>query len=96
MGPNTKGYNLVNGEWTGTEEYLDLVDPLNGGTMIKLPNTSMTEIKPFIESMATCPKTGLHNPFRNKERYLMYGEICRKLVESMQDKEVYNFFIRAI
>jgi hypothetical protein len=26
----------------------------------------------------------------------MYGEVSRKLVESMQDKEVYNFFIRAI
>jgi hypothetical protein len=30
---------LVNGEWVGTEKYIDLVDPLNGGTMIKLPDT---------------------------------------------------------
>jgi 1-pyrroline-5-carboxylate dehydrogenase len=57
---------LLDGEWVGTEKYLDLVDPLNGGTMIKLPDTQITEIKPFIESMQKCPKTGLHNPFKNK------------------------------
>jgi 1-pyrroline-5-carboxylate dehydrogenase len=46
--------------------------------------------------MQQCPKTGLHNPFRNKERYLQYGEVNRRLVEAFQDKEVYNFFVRAI
>jgi hypothetical protein len=39
LGPQDKGYNLVNGEWVGTEKYIDLVDPLNGGTMIKIPDT---------------------------------------------------------
>jgi 1-pyrroline-5-carboxylate dehydrogenase len=54
----------------------------------------MDEIAPFIEDMRKCPKSGLHNPFKNKERYLMLGEVCRKVVEAMQDKDVYNHFIR--
>ena len=60
------------------------------------PNTQKDELEPFIESMRKCSKTGLHNPFKNKERYLMYGEICRKAVEAFSDKDVYEFFIKCI
>jgi len=34
-----KGMNLVNGEWTGTENYIKLVDPLTGKPMISVPDT---------------------------------------------------------
>jgi hypothetical protein len=37
-----------------------------------------------------------HIIFKNKERYLMLGEVCRKVVESMQDKDVWDFFIQTI
>ena len=52
------------------------------------------EIEPFVESMKSCPKYGLHNPYLNKERYLMLGEVNRKLVDVMQDPEVFNFICR--
>jgi len=68
-----KGMNLVNGEWVGTKEYIDLVDPLTGKPMIKIPDTKGDEIDPFVESLLSVPKTGLHNPLKNKERYLMLG-----------------------
>jgi len=42
------------------------------------------------------PKSGLHNPFKNKERYLMLSEVNRKVVEVMHDKEVFNFFVKGI
>ena len=42
------------------------------------------------------PKTGLHNPFKNKERYLMLGEVNRKVAEAFNDKEVFDFFVKAI
>jgi 1-pyrroline-5-carboxylate dehydrogenase len=51
--------------------------------MLTQPDTSLDEIQPFILDLESCPKSGLHNPFKNKERYLMLGEVCRKLVESM-------------
>ena len=64
--------------------------------MLTQPDTQIEEAGAFIDSLRKCPKSGLHNPFRNKERYLMLGEVCRKLVESMQDKQVWNFFIDSI
>ena len=96
LSPNDKAFNLVKGEWVSSEKYMDLVDPLNGGTMCRIPDTQMHEIQPFVESLQECPKTGLHNPFKNKERYLMLSEVNRKIVEVMHDPEVFQFFIRMI
>ena len=39
-----KGSNLVNGEWVGTREYTELVDPMTGKPMMQLPATSLDEI----------------------------------------------------
>ena len=96
LNANSKGYNLVNGDWKTTEKSKVIVDPLTGEHMLTQPDTQISEIDPFIDSLRQCPMSGLHNPFKNKERYLMLGEVCRKLVESMQDKKVWDFFIDAI
>lgn len=69
MAGNDRGFNLVNGEWKQTEKYNNLIDPLSGKTLMKVPATSMEETTDFIESMKAVPKSGLHNPFKNKERY---------------------------
>jgi len=63
---------------------------------MKAPRTSDEEIAPFIESLKSVPKSGLHNPFKNKERYLMLSEVNRKVVEVMHDKEVFDFFVKGI
>jgi 1-pyrroline-5-carboxylate dehydrogenase len=42
-----------------------------------VPNT--TNIQPFVDSLRSCPKTGLHNPYKNVERYVQYGDISRKV-----------------
>lgn len=39
------------------------------------------QLGPFIESMNSCPKTGLHNPLKNVDRYLMLGHVSRKAGE---------------
>ena len=83
LNASSKGYNLVNGEWTTTKAQKEIIDPLTGKILCTQPDTVIDEANPFIESLRSCPKTGLHNPFRNKERYLMLGEVCRKLVHSM-------------
>lgn len=44
--------------------------------------------------MLSVPKSGVHNPFKNKERYLMLSEVNRKIVETMHDKEVFDFFVK--
>ena len=68
----------VNGEWVGTQKYEDVVDPLNGEKFIQMPDTQISELGPFIESMSKCPKSGLHNPYKHPERYVMYGEVSAK------------------
>ena len=73
MAGNDRGFNLINGEWTQTEKYNNLIDPLSGGTLMKVPATSEEEIKPFIESMKAVPKSGLHNPFKNKKYMIEYN-----------------------
>ena len=42
--------------------------------------------------MKDVDRNGLHNPFRNKERYLMLGEVCRKVGDVMRDPEVLDYF----
>ena len=68
-----KAMNLVNGEWTAVAEYRTIPDPMTGKPQVLVPETSLDEIEPFINSLATTPRYGLHNPFHNVERYLMLG-----------------------
>eukprot|EP00976_Prorocentrum_cordatum_P091797 1188664-Prorocentrum_minimum.AAC.6 len=49
-------------------DYIDIVDPMNGAKFVKCPNTKLDELQPFKDSLAACPKTGLHNPFKNNQR----------------------------
>ena len=96
LSPANKCMNLVEGEWTGVDKYFELVDPMTGKPMISVPETSMQETEPFIDSLWYTPKTGLHNPFKNKERYIMLGEVCRKTAEVLHEKETFDFFVDSI
>lgn len=91
-----KGMNLVNGEWKGTENYITLPDPMTGKDMIQIPDTNMAEAEEFITAMKEVPKHGLHNPFKNPERYLMLGAVCRKTAEVLHDPEVFDFFVDSV
>jgi 1-pyrroline-5-carboxylate dehydrogenase len=89
-------YNIVQGEWGLPAESKDIPDPLNGESFIKMPNTGLSEIDPFVDSLKQCPKTGLHNPLKNVERYVMYGEISARVAALLREKEVEDFFTRCI
>ncbi len=52
-----------------------------GDVIIRTPATSEEELAPFIESINSCPKTGLHNPLKNPERYVMLGEVSHKVLQ---------------
>ena len=54
------------------------VDGECGGDFLLMPNTQVDELQPFVDSMSACPKSGLHNVFKNPERMLMYGEVSFK------------------
>eukprot|EP00898_Chlorokybus_atmophyticus_P005137 jgi/Chlat1/5624/Chrsp369S05383 len=88
--------NLVNGKWSGTAEYEDIVDPLNGEVFIRAPDTKGAELQPFIASLQNCPKTGLHNPLKNPDRYLLFGDVSAKAAAALRRDEVQHMFARLI
>jgi hypothetical protein len=74
--------NIVNGTWQTTNATttttIDVPHPYNTDVVhpiFTVPDT--TNIQPYIQSLRACPKTGLHNPYKNVERYIQYGEISR-------------------
>lgn len=79
--------NLCQGQWSSSKgnnnSILEIPHPLDreAHPIFTLPNTTTKPeiIQPFIDSLRQCPKTGLHNPFKNPERYVQYGEISRKV-----------------
>ena len=48
---------------------LDIPDPWTGETFITLPDPQIEEVQPYIDSLTKIPKSGLHNPYKNPERY---------------------------
>ncbi|KAJ4457301.1 putative Delta-1-pyrroline-5-carboxylate dehydrogenase 12A1 [Paratrimastix pyriformis] len=67
-----------------------------GAPFIKMPNTKADELEPFVTSLNSCPKTGLHNPFKNVERYLLYGQVSAKMAELLGKEDVANYFAKCI
>jgi len=63
---------------------------------VTVPMTTPAEAEEFLDSMKTCPKSGLHNPLKNVERYLIYGDVCRRVSEELNKPEVFKFFSRLI
>ncbi|QHO51658.1 Delta-1-pyrroline-5-carboxylate dehydrogenase 12A1 [Arachis hypogaea] len=88
--------NLVQGKWVGASKWNTIVDPLNGDPFIKVGEVDETGLQPFVESLASCPKHGLHNPFKAPERYLMFGDISAKAAHMLSLPKVSDFFARLI
>ena len=93
---SSKAQNLCGGEWSSTQNWDDLIDPMNGKVIGKIPNTNDEEIKPFIDSLKAVPKSGLHNPLKNPERYLLYGNVCKKAANLLDEPKVADFFVKLI
>lgn len=91
--------NIVGGKWNGdTKRIMEIPNPMNKDAPVvcTIPDTNADEIDPFIESMKTVKKSGVHNPLKNVERYLMYGEISRKAGQALGEPEVADFFTKSI
>ena len=62
----------MNGEWHLPANSKPLVDPFNGEEFMKIPDPQINEVEPFVQSLRKVPKTGLHNPLKNPERYVQH------------------------
>jgi hypothetical protein len=79
--------NLVYGEWQQSEKEMVIPDPLNGEPFLHVPDTQLYEVEPFVASMRSIPKSGMHNPFKNPERYVMWGDITARAAAELRRPE---------
>lgn len=87
--------NLVAGQWAEAERFrTDIVDPLNGGLFLKVPDTH--EHGPFINSLRQCPKSGLHNPCKNPQRYVHLGRVCARAAALLADEATTDYFTKIL
>jgi 1-pyrroline-5-carboxylate dehydrogenase len=87
--------NLVTGLWTDAEPVRDdIVDPINGQKFLRVPDTQ--DHMPFIAGLRSCPKSGLHNPLKNPERYVALGEVCAKAAGLLRRNDVRDHFTHLI
>eukprot|EP00933_Yihiella_yeosuensis_P053074 TRINITY_DN51249_c0_g1_i1.p1 TRINITY_DN51249_c0_g1~~TRINITY_DN51249_c0_g1_i1.p1 ORF type:complete len:565 (+),score=136.92 TRINITY_DN51249_c0_g1_i1:106-1800(+) len=98
MGPASLGQasNLVGGKWSGAQATRTVIDPLSGDAMLTIPDTSSEEAKQFTANLKKVPKSGLHNPLKNPQRYKLYGDVAAKMAQAMRDPAVEDFFTRLI
>ena len=79
--------NLVGGKWTKANSVMSIPDPLNKNAqpIFTIPDTQVDELGPWFESLRKVPKSGMHNPLKNPDRYVKYGEISRKVGRSCRN-----------
>lgn len=56
----------------------------------------VNEVAPFVASLASVTKSGLHNPLKAPERYLLYGDVSHKAAALMREKSVEDYFTKLI
>jgi len=88
--------NFVGGKWMETKSYSSLINPCTGSDLLDYPNTEPDELEPFLNGLSGCPKSGLHNPLKNVERYRMLGQVSFRAAVALEDPEVANYFARLI
>eukprot|EP00468_Gymnochlora_sp_CCMP2014_P005124 CAMPEP_0167754318 /NCGR_PEP_ID=MMETSP0110_2-20121227/8202_1 /TAXON_ID=629695 /ORGANISM="Gymnochlora sp., Strain CCMP2014" /LENGTH=513 /DNA_ID=CAMNT_0007640181 /DNA_START=136 /DNA_END=1677 /DNA_ORIENTATION=- len=93
-----KGASIVQGVWKEeAKNTRTIIDPLNGENFLEFPDTKTdAEVLEFAKSLSSCPKSGLHNPLKNVERYIMLGDVCEKASRMLGDKKVEDFFTKLI
>lgn len=92
--------NLVSGSWDAStpSSRISIPHPLDRDAppICTVPDTLTSELGPFVNSLGSCPKSGLHNPLKNVERYLQYGEVSRRAGEELSKPDVAEFFTQSI
>jgi 1-pyrroline-5-carboxylate dehydrogenase len=99
--PHQNGYVLQNyfgGKWHDSAEYESFLNPKDkhAKNFLKTPNLTSSEMSPIIKEMKAVPCSGLHNPMKNIDRYLKYGDVCRKVSEALHDETVFDHFVQCI
>ncbi|KAG7341873.1 aldehyde dehydrogenase [Nitzschia inconspicua] len=101
MGTSAEPYavsNLVGGKWTKAQNTMTIPHPMDKDMhpIFTIPDTQVSELGPFLDSLKKVPKSGVHNPLKNPERYVQYGEISRKAGAALSTPEIAEYFTQCI
>jgi 1-pyrroline-5-carboxylate dehydrogenase len=101
LGVNTDPYrvmNCVGGTWVESSSRVSIPHPLDkdAPAIFTIPDTQISEVQPFVESLRKVPKSGVHNPLKNPDRYVKLGDISRKAGGALEEPEIADFFTRLI
>lgn len=88
--------NFINGKWMKSSLKKEVISPIDGEWMFSQPDTQKEEIGPFVEFLKSCPEGGLHNPFRNTERYALYGSLFAEAANLLSQHSVEEYFSQLI
>lgn len=90
--------NCVGGKWVPARRVMNIPHPLDKHKfdIFSIPDTQVNELEPFLSSLRAVPKSGVHNPLKNNDRYVKYGEITRKAGAALSDPVVAEFFAQCI
>lgn len=87
--------NLVEGAWHDSDAgYEDIIDPMNGEAILRVPDTQ--DHAPYIAGLQSCPKSGMHNPLKNPDRYVHLGQVCARAAALLARKDVEDYFTKLI
>lgn len=71
-------------------------DPLTGESFLHVSDVKANETQEFIDNLQRIPKSGLHNPFKHPERYILFGSICAEAASMLREPAVSDFFAHLI
>lgn len=91
-GPIGQGDTLCRGQWSHANAAREIPDPITGETLIRVPVIGTDGFAPFLQSLATCPTFGRHNPYFEVGRYRMLGEVSARAAAALAMEPVAAFF----
>ena len=94
--------NLLGGRWGAKgSRTAEVPDPLVGGApgappMLEVLEAAREDAPAFAAALRACPGSGLHNPLKRPDRYLLYGRVSHAAAAALKEPEVELFFARLI
>jgi len=84
--------NLVSGEWQLPKKMRTILHPVTGEDMYLVPDTELNEMDEYSRNLKEAPKSGLHNPLKNPERYLMLGKVTERAAAYLSTEDGLQYF----
>jgi 1-pyrroline-5-carboxylate dehydrogenase len=87
---------LSRGRWWRPRTSAIIPNPMTGKPLMKVADPAPDELGSFADGLLLSPKSGLHNPLKNVERYRHLGDVTFRAAEALADPQMSRFFAKLI